>query len=130
MKLLSAFAAVLILLLWPCIAIAQGGGGENTNKKLPKKETENSSSVKKAPSETSKRENNNSDRVTWVRIESGQSVPSNAIVGGVEVGGQNNGAMLYVCRAEYNGGVHPGKLIGGFCNISFAGQEIVLSNYQ
>ena len=54
----------------------------------------------------------------WVR---GGSVPSNAVVGGTEPG-----RTLYVCRASYNGGTHPGKWIAGRCNIGWGGREIGL----
>lgn len=130
LRLSSAFVAAILLLLCSGVAMAQGGGGEDANKKVPKKENEAGISPKKTPAETPTRENRDRNRVTWIRVESGQPLPSNAILGGVELSGQNNGAALYVCRAEYNGGVHPGKLISGFCNIGFAGQETVLSNYQ
>jgi hypothetical protein len=128
-KILSRLISFVIVVTCSTFAYAQGGGGENANKKLPKKESEGAAPSGKA-SEPNSKENRTSDRVMWVRVELGQAPPSNAIVGGVELSGQNNGAALYVCRAEYKGGVHPGKLIGGFCNIGFAGQEVVLSNYQ
>jgi hypothetical protein len=44
---------------------------------------------------------------------------SGAVVGGVE-----RGAKLVVCRARYNKGVHPGKLLAGKCNIGWGGREI------
>lgn len=39
------------------------------------------------------------------------SIPANAVVGGRE-----NDRDLYVCRASYEGGLHPGKIISGNCN--------------
>ena len=54
----------------------------------------------------------------WVR---GGSVPSNAVAGGSEPG-----RTLYVCRASYNGGTHPGKWIAGRCNIGWGGREVGL----
>src|SRR6185503_10340172 len=60
--------------------------------------------------------------VTWV---SKGTIPANAVVGGGE-----NGYPLYVCRANYMGGVHPGKLLAGNCNIGYGGKEIVLNNYE
>jgi hypothetical protein len=129
MKIVRSVLVSFLFLIITSVAIAQGGGGEGANKKPAKKEGESSAPVRKS-SEGNNKENRASDRLMWVRVASGQPLPSDAIVGGVELGGQNNGATLYICRAEYNGGVHPGKLIGGFCNIGFAGQEIVLSNYQ
>jgi len=37
---------------------------------------------------------------------------------------------LYVCRALYNGGLHPGKVVAGNCNITYGGREVVLHNFQ
>ena len=39
------------------------------------------------------------------------------------IGGSEPGRTLYVCRASYRGGMHPGKWIGGRCNIGYGGQE-------
>ncbi|HEY9675367.1 MAG TPA: DUF3421 domain-containing protein [Waterburya sp.] len=61
----------------------------------------------------------------WVPPPSSGKVPQDAVVGG-QVSGQN----LYVCRAEYEGALHPGKLWKGNCNIGFGGQEVVLNNYE
>lgn len=52
-------------------------------------------------------------------------VPPNAIPGGYE-----NGKPLYICQAEYNGGMHPGKIIGENCNIAWGGREILLPHYN
>ncbi len=56
------------------------------------------------------------------------SVPANAIVGGNEA----NGQALYICRANYAGGFHPGKLRKEFagCNIPWGGREISVPIYQ
>ena len=62
--------------------------------------------------------------VAWVEPKG--VFPSNAIKGGNE----ENGNPLYVCRAAYNGGIHPGKVVGLNCNIGYAGKEIHLSEYQ
>jgi hypothetical protein len=61
----------------------------------------------------------------WIDSASGAPLPANAVAGGEE-----NGHRLYVCRASYNGGVHPGKVVAGNCNIGFGGDEIVLQQYQ
>jgi hypothetical protein len=62
---------------------------------------------------------------SWVDAQSGSPLPANAVVGGHE-----NGRPLFVCRASYNGGVHPGKVVGGNCNIGFGGQEVVMQQFQ
>lgn len=63
----------------------------------------------------------------WVDMQSGDRIPNNAVVGGEQYNPNN---LLYVCRGAYRGGVHPGKLIGGNCNISYGGSEIILSRYE
>jgi len=45
-------------------------------------------------------------------------------------GHEANGTPLYVCRANYNGGVHPGKVVAGNCNIGWGGNEIVLHSFE
>jgi len=45
-------------------------------------------------------------------------------------GGEEDGHPLYVCRASYASGIHPGKVVAGKCNIGYGGKEIVLANYE
>lgn len=52
-------------------------------------------------------------------------VPSNAVAGGME-----HNTLLYICRARYMHGVHPGKVVGRTCNIGYSGKEIEVPNYQ
>lgn len=65
--------------------------------------------------------------IEWVGMRSGWPLPNDAVVGG---GQPNPPATLYVCHGAYHGGVHPGKLFNGNCNISWGGNEIVLSRYE
>ena len=51
-------------------------------------------------------------------MHSGQQIPGNALVGGADYDQQRT---LYVCRAYLHGGLHPGKLLNGNCNVSFGG---------
>ncbi len=53
------------------------------------------------------------------------SVPQGAFIGGQEPGRQ-----LPVCRAQYNGGIHPGKLVAANCNFGYGGREIEARNYE
>jgi hypothetical protein len=48
------------------------------------------------------------------------------------VGGNQHDGNLYVCRAYYNGGIHPGKTKNGWgaCNIGWGGSEIGVSNFE
>lgn len=60
--------------------------------------------------------------LSWV---SQGSIPTNAVQTGKE-----EGRSLYVCKASYNGGTHPGKIVANYCNISYGGKELVLANYE
>lgn len=61
----------------------------------------------------------------WVPSEEGQPVPRDAVRGGRE-----RQDTLYVCRAAYQGGLHPGKLLAGKCLIGYGGKEVGLSRYE
>lgn len=64
------------------------------------------------------------DDVKWVKASNGEVPP------GAFVGGQEPGRKLYVCRAEYKGGVYPGKVVGKNCNIGWGGKEITVNTYE
>lgn len=64
---------------------------------------------------------------TWVEMMRGYAIPYNVVVGGFDPAERVN---LYVCRGNYGGGIHPGKLIDGMCNISWGGMEVRLDRYQ
>ncbi|MDD9986508.1 MAG: DUF3421 domain-containing protein [Spirochaetaceae bacterium] len=59
---------------------------------------------------------------------SGGTVPSNAIPAGSEVGG----TPLYICRAEIEGGTHPGKTREriGSCAVAWGGREHYINPYE
>lgn len=61
----------------------------------------------------------------WIQAFSGRHYPVNTVVGGGE-----NGRPLFVCHARYNGSLHPGKVVNGRCNITYAGKEIAFNRYQ
>lgn len=63
-------------------------------------------------------------RFHWIDARNG-AVPRGAVPGGDE-----GGRPLYVCRASYQNGMHPGKLFGSFCNIGWGGREVTVSEYQ
>lgn len=60
---------------------------------------------------------------------SGGTIPPDAIQGGQEA--PPGSEVLYVCRADYSNGVHPGKIRAAFggCHISWGGKEINLLTY-
>ncbi|KAJ2157825.1 hypothetical protein GGF46_004218 [Coemansia sp. RSA 552] len=65
----------------------------------------------------------------WVNATNG-SIPDNAVQGGLE----KNGSPLFVARAMYKGGLHPGKaaphIQDGGCSIGWGHKEINLAEYQ
>ncbi len=62
--------------------------------------------------------------VLWVPATNGM-VPANAIIGGREPG-----RSLPVCRAIYNKGVHPGKVVEKNCNFGYGGKEVLAPQYD
>lgn len=68
------------------------------------------------------------DELEWVTIDRGDGLPRHIVTGGYQ---SNPPATLYVCRAGYRGGVHPGKVFGNACNFGWGGNEIVeTSRYE
>jgi len=63
----------------------------------------------------------------WIPMNSGEPMPVNAVVGGYQ---SHPRSTFYVCRADFNGGIHPGKLYNGNCNISWGGREVVMNNFE
>lgn len=63
----------------------------------------------------------------WVAAKDGQ-IPKGAVVAGREA----DGTPLYVARAEYACGLHPGKVRPEFgaANIPYGGKEVKVSNYE
>ncbi|MEJ8835577.1 DM9 repeat-containing protein [Ramlibacter sp. AN1133] len=67
--------------------------------------------------------------LSWAPATGG-SVPSNAMKAGEE--GTPGREPLFICRASYRNGVHPGKVRPGFggCNIGWGGREEVVARYE
>ena len=65
--------------------------------------------------------------VRWVKASGGR-VPDGAVVAGFEA----NGEPLFVARATYQGGIHPGKvrLAFGAANIPYGGKEVKVAEYE
>ncbi|KAJ2640540.1 hypothetical protein GGF44_002540 [Coemansia sp. RSA 1694] len=65
----------------------------------------------------------------WVTASNGH-IPPNPVQGGIE----SDGTPLFVARAIYKGGLHPGKagqhLEGGGCLIGYGHKEVGLAEYQ
>lgn len=63
----------------------------------------------------------------WVDASPESTIPHHAIIGGKE---PNSQQALYICRAEYLDGVHPGRLDNGKCTFTYHGNEIRANRYQ
>lgn len=61
----------------------------------------------------------------WVNQSFNQPMPRRAVVGGHE-----HGTPLFVCHAKFRGGIHPGKVVDGRCNITYGGKELAFKHYQ
>jgi hypothetical protein len=66
----------------------------------------------------------NASAVHWVGASNG-AIPAGAVAGGSEPG-----RTLYICRARYNNGLHPGKVVAQNCNIGWGGKEILVRSYE
>ena len=53
------------------------------------------------------------------------SAPANAVVGGME-----NGGNLVVCRAQHENGMHPGKIHKSQCHYGFGGKEHFTDTFE
>ncbi|MBL8207911.1 MAG: DUF3421 domain-containing protein [Blastocatellia bacterium] len=56
--------------------------------------------------------------------------PTKGIDTNVALVGQENGQKLPLCRATYNGGTHPGKIVNGKCHIGYNGTETNVGTYE
>lgn len=63
----------------------------------------------------------------WVDAFTGSMLPHHAVIGGEQPGSNHT---LFICRADYLGGVHPGKLHNGKCTFTYHGNEIRTNQYQ
>jgi hypothetical protein len=69
----------------------------------------------------------NRSKYSWVAANSG-NIPNRAVRGGQEANGEN----LFVCRARFQGGLHPGKIRPAFggCNVPWGGGEHAVRSYE
>lgn len=72
--------------------------------------------------------NDSIKRYSWYKAANG-AIPKVAGSVPIEVGKEGS-RTLYVCRAAYKGGVHPGKIVGNNCNFGWGGNEITIPNYE
>ena len=67
--------------------------------------------------------------ITWRDVRAPFTPGIGAIIGGPG-NGPEPGTPMYICRAQVQGSVQPGKWVGGNCNVPFNGSEIVTTQYQ
>ncbi len=63
-------------------------------------------------------------RYHWKPVQDG-NIPRRAVVGG-----QEGNRILFICQSFYRGGVHPGKVVDGRCNITYGGAEIIRDRFR
>lgn len=56
--------------------------------------------------------------------------PTNNFAGAFDGGPDYNGEPRYLCRAPYQGGIHPGRLIPSGCYISYGGKAFPVTDYE
>jgi len=64
----------------------------------------------------------------WVHHSPGQPLPSERYQPGYDNGPSKG--KLGVCRTNYNGGIHPGKIFDVHCNIGWGTKEVVLDDFD
>ncbi|MFK8009392.1 MAG: DM9 repeat-containing protein [Saprospiraceae bacterium] len=62
-------------------------------------------------------------QLKWVEFS--EELPPYSVIGGVE-----SNRSLPVCRCNYNGAMHPGKVVENKCNIGYGGMEKTVSNFE
>jgi hypothetical protein len=67
-------------------------------------------------------------RYSWHNASNG-AIPKVAGASAIPVG-QEGSRTLYVCRAQYQSGWHPGKIVGKTCNFGWGGNEVTIAQYQ
>jgi hypothetical protein len=112
---------MLLAMIVACILAGAIGGSARTANGLPY-DRSFSSALRQSPSPQPVQ---TQIRIPLQWVRKNVSIPANAIAGG-----QENGGTLYVCRAPHNGGLHPGKIVDGNCNIGWGGEEQVIRDYE
>jgi uncharacterized protein (TIGR02145 family) len=64
----------------------------------------------------------------WIKINSGNEIPANAVVGGKD----GDGSPLFVAHGNYEGNWHPGKTRKDWngANIEYGGNEVTIEEYE
>lgn len=69
--------------------------------------------------------------ITWKRVQAPFTPdPSNGAIAGGPGSDPNPGSPMYICRAQIQGSVVPGKWIQGNCNVPYGGSEQIMGSYE
>jgi Protein of unknown function (DUF3421) len=69
--------------------------------------------------------------ITWRRVQSPFTPDqSNGAIAGGPGSDPNPGTPMFICRAQIQGSVVPGKWVQGNCNVPFGGSEQIMRSYE
>lgn len=68
-------------------------------------------------------------RISWKDAQSPFTPGAGAIIGGPG-NAPEPGAPMFVCRAQVESSLVPGKWVKGNCNVAYGGKEVVMRQYQ
>lgn len=69
--------------------------------------------------------------ITWKRVQSPFTpAPSNGAIAGGPGSDPNPGTPMFICRAQIEGSLVPGKWVQGNCNVPYGGAEQIMRSYE
>ena len=69
--------------------------------------------------------------ITWKRVQAPFTPDqSNGAIAGGPGADPNPGTPMFICRAQIQGSVVPGKWVQGNCNVAYGGLEQIMSSYE
>ena len=69
--------------------------------------------------------------ITWKRVQSPFTPDqSNGAIAGGPGSDPNPGTQMFICRAQIQGRVVPGKWVQGNCNVAYGGSEQIIGSYE
>ncbi len=67
--------------------------------------------------------------ITWSRAQA-PFTPGNGAISGGPGADPSPGTPMYICRAQVQGSLVPGKWVQGNCNVAFGGSEQIMRSYE
>jgi hypothetical protein len=68
--------------------------------------------------------------ITWQQVRSPFTPDANSAIVGGPGADPNPGTPMYLCRAQVEGSLVPGKWVQGNCNVPFGGSERIMRSYE